>query len=54
MQHSRVFKAEMVIELPSASTKRARLQLVRTIMDSDTGNLVHMFKCSCGERTWTE
>lgn len=32
----------------------ARLRLVRIMIDSDTGDLIHMFECKCGERIWTE
>jgi len=28
--------------------------LVRTMLDSLTGRTVRMFKCRCGEQTWTE
>jgi formate dehydrogenase maturation protein FdhE len=28
--------------------------LVRAMLDSLTGRTVRMFKCKCGEQTWTE
>ena len=28
--------------------------LVRTMLDSLSGRTVRMFKCRCGEQTWTE
>jgi hypothetical protein len=54
-----LYWAEKVIEAKSASTERCltcgeKLELVRTIVDADTGNIIHMFRCSCGERTWRD
>jgi len=31
-----------------------KLALVRTMLDSLSGRTVRMFKCGCGEKTWTE
>ena len=28
--------------------------LLRTMLDPLTGNTVRMFKCECGEQTWSE
>ena len=28
--------------------------LVRTMLDSNNGRTVRMFKCECGEQTWAE
>jgi hypothetical protein len=28
--------------------------VVRTMLDSLTGRTVRMFKCECGEQTWTQ
>ena len=46
-------------ELESRSTKQckacnSKLELIRTVVDSDTGSLIHMFECECGERTWED
>jgi transposase len=54
-----LFAAEKVAEVPSTSTKRCRLcgeklELIRTVMDKDTGDIIHMFKCRCGERIWDD
>lgn len=53
-----LFAAEMVAEIPSASTKRCRcgemLELVRTMFDENSGKIVHMFECACGERIWDD
>jgi hypothetical protein len=54
-----LFRAKKVAEIESASTKACRvcnekLNLVRTVMDTGTGKLFHMFECECGERTWEE
>jgi uncharacterized protein with PIN domain len=55
-----LFKAEKIAELPSASTKACRscggeLELVRTVMDLNTGNIIHMFECRrCGGRFWED
>jgi transposase len=31
-----------------------KLTLVRVIVDSETGGVIHMFKCPCGERVWSD
>jgi hypothetical protein len=54
-----LFQAEMVaaIEHQSGKTCRrcnARLHLVKVMVDSGTGDVVHMFECQCGERIWIE
>jgi hypothetical protein len=54
-----VFRAEKVATVEDQSNKvcclcNARLNLVRAMVDSDTGDLVHMFECECGERIWIE
>ena len=33
---------------------KRKLTLVRTIVESDTGAVVHMFECYCGERIWRD
>ena len=32
----------------------ARPALIRSMLDSLSGRTVRMFKCQCGEKTWTE
>jgi hypothetical protein len=54
-----VFRAEMVAAVEDQSSKtcrlcNSRLHLVRVVFDSNTGNVVHMFECQCGERIWIE
>ena len=31
-----------------------KLAIVRVIVNSLSGDLVYMFKCQCGERTWKD
>ena len=32
-----------------------RLTLLKTMMESESGMVIHMFECKqCGERTWTD
>ena len=54
-----LFQAEMVAAIEHQSSKtcrrcNARLHLVKVMVDSDTGDVVHMFECQCGERIWIE
>ena len=54
-----VFRAEKVAELESAATKTCRncnqqLELLRTIVDADSGHSMHLFECQCGNRIWEE
>ena len=54
-----LFAAEKFAEVQSVSTKRChfcgeKLELIRTVMDSDTGHVTHMFECKCGERVWDD
>jgi hypothetical protein len=54
-----IFKTEKVAVLPSNNRRKCRfceqeLEHVAVMMDSDTGHLIQMFKCECGERTWDE
>ena len=54
-----LFQAEKVAEIESSSTRRCRfcgeqLELVRTVMNVDTGEIIHMFECRCGERIWDD
>ena len=53
-----IFFGEKVAVVEDRSDKTCRcgekLELVRVIIDSPTGDIVHLFKCPCGERTWQE
>jgi hypothetical protein len=53
-----IFCGEKVAVIEDRSNKMCRcgekLELVRVIFDSLTGDIVHLFKCQCGERTWQE
>jgi hypothetical protein len=53
-----LFQAKKIAEVRDMSAKTCRcgetLELVRTIVDSDTGHITHMFECPCGERLWDE
>ena len=54
-----LFWARQIAVLVSTSIKKCKvcnqkLNLVRTVVDSSTGNLLHMFECECGERTWED
>lgn len=54
-----LFRAEKVGELENNSTLKCRacdrnLELVRAMLTADTGNLIRLFECECGERIWTD
>jgi hypothetical protein len=54
-----LFLAEVVAVLESDTKKTCpscgeRLKLVRTMVNSRTGCIVHMFECPCGQRTWVD
>ena len=53
-----IFRAEKiaVVEDQSNTTCRCgeKLAIVRVIVNSLSGDLVYMFKCQCGERTWKD
>ena len=55
-----LFLGEKVAVLESETTHKIcrscgeRLKLVRTMVNSRTGSIVHMFECRCGERTWDD
>jgi transposase len=52
-----LFLAEKVAVLESETTHKTcrscgeRLKLIRTMVNSRSGSIVHMFECRCGERT---
>lgn len=54
-----LFKAEKVGEVFGRSEKTcqrcgARLELVRSFVDDETGEVVHTFECLCGARVWDD
>jgi len=55
-----LFLAEKVAVLESETTHKTcrscgeRLKLIRTMVNSRTGSIVHMFECQCGQRTWDD
>jgi hypothetical protein len=54
-----IFWAEKFATLEDHSSRICRvcgkkLTLVRALVNSDTGALIHMFECTCGERTWSD
>lgn len=53
-----IFHSEKIAVVQDQCNKTCRcgkkLTLVRVIVNSLTGDMVHLFKCQCGERTWQE
>ena len=53
-----IFHAEKIVVVQDQCTKICRcgkkLALVRVIVNVLTGDIFHLFKCPCGERTWEE
>jgi hypothetical protein len=54
-----LYRAEKVATVEDQSSMSCRvcgekLKHVRTIVISDTGVVIHMFECRCGERIWVE
>jgi hypothetical protein len=54
-----MLKAERIAHLPDYSDLKCRfcekkLELIRIVIDSETGDVIHMFKCECGDRSWTD
>ena len=54
-----VFWAELIAAVEDHSSKKCRvcgekLTLVSVIMNPDTGAVIHLFECQCGERFWTD
>jgi transposase len=53
------FRAEKIAVVEDNSSKTCRscgekLKLIRTMVNSQTGSVIHMFECRCGERTWDD
>ena len=54
-----LFWAEKIAAVADQSRKICRacgekLTLVRVIVDTETGGVIHMFECLCGERVWSD
>jgi len=54
-----LFRAEKIATVVDQASKTCRfcdekLRHVRVVVISDTGAVIHMFECRCGERIWTE
>ena len=54
-----LFRAEKIAVLESDTIKICRacgekLKLIRTMLNSHTGSVIHMFECQCGERSWDD
>jgi hypothetical protein len=54
-----IFRAEKIGVVADNSSRTCRLcgekmKLVRTMLNSDTGNITHLFECPCGKRTWDD
>ena len=54
-----LFWAEKIASVEDQSNKTCRfcgekLVLVRVIANCDTGVVIHMFECQCGERIWSD
>jgi hypothetical protein len=54
-----LFWAEKIAAVEDQSNKvchvcAEKLTLVRVMFNCDTGAVIHMFECRCGERTWTD
>jgi transposase len=54
-----LFWAEKIATVEDQSSKTCRacgkkMTFVKLIVDSDTGGVIHMFECSCGERVWSD
>jgi hypothetical protein len=55
-----LFRAEKIATVRDYSNRDcrfcgAKLTLVRTIVESESGIVIHMFEClQCGDRTWID
>jgi hypothetical protein len=54
-----IFRAEKIAEVPSTSIKKCQrcngeFEHVSVIFVSETGRIIQMFKCECGERSWED
>lgn len=58
-----LFRAEKVAEVihspQTDSVRKCRfcggsLELTRKMLDTETGCVIHMYECECGDRTWSD
>ena len=54
-----IFQAEKIGTVEDRSKRICnvcgkKLMRVKLILDTDTGDVIHMFKCACGERIWID
>ena len=54
-----LYQAEKVATVENQTSKTCRvcgekLKHVRAMVISDTGAVIHLFECQCGERIWVE
>ena len=59
MEAFRVEKiAESVHVAATSSTTKCRcggaLELVRKMLEAESGRVINMYQCECGDRTWSE
>jgi hypothetical protein len=55
----KIFWSEKIVAAEDQSSKLCfacgrKMSLVKLIVDSDTGDVIHMFECMCGERVWDD
>jgi hypothetical protein len=54
-----IFRAEKIWTVEDRSNRVCdvcgkKMTHVKLIMDSDTGAVIHIFECRCGERIWVD
>jgi transposase len=54
-----IFRAEKICVVDDNSSRTCRncgkkMQLVRTVVDANSGAITHMFECACGKRLWDD
>jgi GTP cyclohydrolase II len=54
-----IFQAEKIATVKDRSKRIChvcgkKMTRVKLILESDTGDVLHMFECRCGERIWIE
>lgn len=54
-----LFLGEKIAEFEGETSKICpscgeKLKLIRTVVTSSAGRIIHMFECRCGKRTWED
>lgn len=54
-----IFRAEKICVVEDNSSRTCRIcgkkmKLLRTVVDSESGGITHMFECECGKRLWDD